>query len=540
MKTIMNLRTCVSPEGRFVYGVHRPRFFVDNFRESADLADLGSLPDGSRHKNLANFPSGTVREPAADWVFEIPNAFPFRGTTYIGKAWADARAGMPQAIRLPEAPEVSFFSSHPDSHSATMAIRSLPRTLQLALAVCSSDARDLCCLAHEACTLEADAHNGLPWGVAHVKLPSGRIKPDIADKGLFDAVANNPHLPQAYKQAMVLRPGAQGDSEIVGEWRGSNSHVYEYLRRNSYIPWGHYAANMADDAVRYRLQDLTLKDLTGMRHLYYQRSYTRLAGLLGLPSHTGGRCLTEDELETLRQGIVEAMQAKSKLDFDRTLWGWNYGFDLAPSRYRLHASHQQIHQQYAMIPSHVPLAMGEGFLPAFACGDLVAEFVRIFRRQTGQHFFECYQKAILENRRMDGDTQGSQQLLVHEDDQVMVFVPKAQTSQWELQLMPKSSVGSIVEADTAMRRSLDRAIFSAVRLLGAMGARMITSIEFSRPVVGGAPDQRLLMAFLPKLPESPGAFSEAQLRWINGHYPEDFALACRSHLPEAQDMEQQK
>jgi len=33
-----------------------------------------------------------------------------------------------------------------------------------------------------------------------------------------------------------------------------------------------------------------------------------------------------------------------------------------------------------------------------------------------------------------------------------------------------------------------------------------------------------------KLPESPGAFTEAQLRWINGHYPEDFAAACRSRL----------
>ena len=416
-----------------------------------------------------------------------------------------------------------------------MAIHNLPRTLQLALAATSSDARDLCCLAHEACTLQTDTHSGLPWGVAYVKLPNGRIKPDIADEGLFDAVANNPHLPQAYKQAMVLRPGAQGDSEIVGEWRRSNSHIYEYLRRNSYIPWGHYAANMADDAVRYRLQDLTLTDLSGMRHLYYQRSYARLAGLLDLPPNTGGRRLTEDELETLRQRIVEAVRSTPKIDFDRTLWGWNYGYDLAPSRYRLHASHQQIHQQYAMIPSHVPLATGKGFLSAFACGDLVAEFVRMFRRQTGRPFFECYQKAIFNNRRMDGNTQGSQQLLVYEDDRVMMFVPKAQTSQWELQLMPKSSVGSIVEADTAMRRSLDQAIFLAVRLLGAMGARLITSIEFSRPVIGGEPDQRLLLAFLPKLPESPGAFSEAQLRWINGHYPEDFALACRSHLPEVED-----
>jgi hypothetical protein len=27
-----------------------------------------------------------------------------------------------------------------------------------------------------------------------------------------------------------------------------------------------------------------------------------------------------------------------------------------------------------------------------------------------------------------------------------------------------------------------------------------------------------------------GAFSEAQLRWINGHYPEDFASACRLQI----------
>jgi hypothetical protein len=27
-----------------------------------------------------------------------------------------------------------------------------------------------------------------------------------------------------------------------------------------------------------------------------------------------------------------------------------------------------------------------------------------------------------------------------------------------------------------------------------------------------------------------GAFSEAQLRYINGHYPEDFAIACRQEL----------
>jgi hypothetical protein len=66
-----------------------------------------------------------------------------------------------------------------------------------------------------------------------------------------------------------------------------------------------------------------------------------------------------------------------------------------------------------------------------------------------------------------------------------------------------------------------------------MGASMISTIEYSKPVDDGDDDQRLLVAFLPRLPDSPGAFSEAQLRWINGHYPEDFAMACRRHLPEA-------
>jgi hypothetical protein len=82
-----------------------------------------------------------------------------------------------------------------------------------------------------------------------------------------------------------------------------------------------------------------------------------------------------------------------------------------------------------------------------------------------------------------------------------------------------------------LRRSLDRAILVTARVLGSMGARMVTTIEYSKPVVDGSRDQRLLVAFLPRLPESPGAFSEAQLRWINGHYPEDFARACRGHLP---------
>jgi hypothetical protein len=37
-------------------------------------------------------------------------------------------------------------------------------------------------------------------------------------------------------------------------------------------------------------------------------------------------------------------------------------------------------------------------------------------------------------------------------------------------------------------------------------------------------------AFIPRLPYAPGTFSEAQMRFIGGCYPEDFAFACRKVL----------
>jgi hypothetical protein len=81
-----------------------------------------------------------------------------------------------------------------------------------------------------------------------------------------------------------------------------------------------------------------------------------------------------------------------------------------------------------------------------------------------------------------------------------------------------------------MRRSLDRGLLIAMRILTALGATMVTVIEYSKRFQQTDSTQRLLYVFLPRLPESPGAFSEAQLRWINNHYPEDFALACRLRL----------
>ncbi len=117
---------------------------------------------------------------------------------------------------------------------------------------------------------------------------------------------------------------------------------------------------------------------------------------------------------------------------------------------------------------------------------------------------------------------------------MLLFVPKAQVSQWELQLLViadtfRGAVGNVVEADSEVRKSIDQGILTARKIFAGLGARMVTSIEFPKrlSIQNG---QRLLYSFLPKLPWSMGAFSEAQLRFICGHYPEDFATCCRLQL----------
>jgi len=246
------------------------------------------------------------------------------------------------------------------------------------------------------------------------------------------------------------------------------------------------------------------------------------------------------DLERLRTDIMHTLSDGGKgkpLGFTATLWGWNFGFDFSPSGYRLHASHQQVHQQYCMIPGafsrvHTAgpdqAAQSGGEPPdTFAFGDLIADFTARFKRLNGTDFFAAYLRAIRNNRRMDGRTDREESLIVYEDERVLLFAPKAQTSQWELQLMTAAPVGHILEADAGTRASLDRAMWIAVTVLERMGARMITTIEGSKRFDSPDTDQRLLYCFLPKLPYSPGSFTEAQLRWINGHYPEDFAAACR-------------
>lgn len=542
----MTLRTCVSPKRQFHYGIHKPSYTSCNLRAETEIHSLGHLDSGACHHNQANFPETDVQVDHGDWIFEIPNPLSFRGSTFIAKEWADHSADTPLHIRLPPQESLSLSQLLSEETLPETLFDKLPGPLLLTLATTSTDPKDLIRLAERCCDIEKN-DDGIPCGLIYSRRPQRLPQARIRDHALFEAVANNPALPDSYKRVMVLRPGAQGGSEIVGEFRkGEASHVFEYLRRNSYIAGGHYAANMADDAIRYTIDELSLTDITGMRHLYYQRSFVRLATHLGITIGAQAPCHSADNLETLRQTILTrlAETGGNPSGFSATLWGWNFGFDYAPSHYRLHASHQQVHQQYAMLPQEVAISHGSlnttpnEAMASFGCGDMVAEVIQSYRAEHECNFFDDYLACIHSNRRMDERTDLSSSLILWQDPHALLFVPKAQTSQWELQLMALnntdgSNIGNILEADTAARASLDRGILMAQKALAGLGAKMVTSIEYPKRIGNRGEDgQHLLHSFLPKLPESPGAFSEAQLRFINGHYPEDFAAACRQQLSE--------
>jgi hypothetical protein len=531
------LRTCVGPDGRFRVGRHRPDFTVANLRQNDFISRLGEMPDGTPVWNHANFPGTDVREPAADTIYEIPNAFPFRGTTFINSAWADARAGHPEKIRILPPPPCSLFDGletfqpgMADEDKIRM-LTSLPHPLKLALAQVSTDPEELCVLAAHACTLIFDPAGGVPRGMGFKTGRQGKPVPDIRFPDLFEILVNNPFLPDTFKTAMVLRPGIQGTSEIVGEHTGDHTHVFEYLRRNSYIPWGHFAANMADDAIRYRASDLSVKDIRGLRHLYYQRVFCRVGEQLEIPLPVHRTGLSVTDLETLRRTIIQTLDngRGPELTFNGALWGWNFGFGSAASGHRLHASHQMIHQQNALIPRQVQDHTGAS-LPCFSCGDLVSEFIRIFEATHDRPFFDAYIEAMKNNRRTDGNAREDASLIIHEDDHVYLFVPKAQVSEWELQVMTKSRVPHVLAADSAVRAALDLAILKAVQTLENLGAQMVTGIELSARFDASGPNQHLIYSFIPRLPYAPPTFSEAQLRWITGVYPEDLARACRDIL----------
>lgn len=528
------LLTSITPEGRFLVGCHNPSYRVTNLRERTALCDLGIGPNETIVTNAANFPAGDVTVTRARPIYEIRNAFPFRGCSYIDSGWADARRMDPSLIGIQPPPAVSLKTALGE-HCAPDAIQSiiqqLPISLRYTLAQTSTDPEELAWLAQSCCRLIFDSSNR-PTGLRQ-RVNKGRLIADIDDFELFETIANNPHLPDTYKEVMVLRPGAQGSSAIVGDFQCGTTEVFEYLRSNSYIPWGHYAANCAHTAIRYRIADLSATDMVGIRHLYYQRIYTVVAEHLGIGQAVRGRRLSVEALENLRLAIVAALASGCSLPGGlASLWGWNFGYDFSGSGYRLHASHQMIHQQYALIPPEVMGMHGEP-IAAFACGDLVADVVEQYQQAYQSDLFTDYLHALANNTRTDGAS-GEQSLVVWQDAQVMLFVPKAQVSQWELQLMvladsPSGPVGNVVEADAAVRCSLDRGILKAQQVLAALGTTMVTSIEYSKRI-GQNNGQRLLYAFLPKLPWSMGGFSEAQGRFILGHYPEDFAVACRRQL----------
>ena len=542
----MRIKTCVSPQGSFIFGLHKPKYQVENLRESHLSEILGTLDNGGPLFNTANFPDEPVQENSAVFIYEIPNPFPFRGTTYIGKAWADKNTENIKGIGLPRKPEISMSnvieqwaaSGYTNSKDTVKLIQSLPEPLLLALAANSTDPEDLEIMADACCEFIRNPQTMRPVGMPYHLDENERPRPVIKNRLLFDTLANNYFTPDDYKKIMILKPGVQGASKIVGEVNrpDKDSHVFEYLRRNSYIPWGHYAANMADDSVRYRIEDLSIVDMKGMRHLYYQRTFVRLACELKLDFPSPSGMHTENELEKIRVAILDklAIEPEIRLKFNATLWGWNFGFDYSPSKYRLHASHQQIHQQFALVPAEVSMGTDDTDcghqLASYACGDLVSNFIREYREETGADFFDAYARAIFTNCRMDGNTDRESSLIVFKDDNIILFVPKAQTSQWELQLMPLTPVGNIIEADPSVRNSLDIGLLKAIKALSNLGAQMVTVIEYAKRFDDNENGQRLLYSFLPRLPQSPGAFSEAQLRWINGHYPEDFAAACRAGL----------
>lgn len=530
-RAVIMLRTCVTSKGYFNVGLHRPSYQARNLRERDSRMKLGTLVDGLPHDNSVNFPQDDVREKSGRWIYEIANAFGFRGSTYIDSGWAAARAKNSDLIKIDPPPSCSLKKILADKMGADgldKIFKQMPVSVLYTLAANSTDPDELILLAKNCCRMKFDK-DGQPTGLVFLQ-KNNAVRPDIDDFELFETIANNPCLPDRYKEIMVLRPGVQGGSEIVGDQQEGATHIYEYLRRNSYIPWGHYAANMAEDSIRYQTSDLTLTDMQRLRYLYYQRMVVTMADCLGIQVDIQRRSLTEPELEHLRKQVLVAVE-KSGIH-PATLWGWNFGYDFSGSGYRLHASHQMIHQQFAMTPGEVEMLDGARQI-SYSCGDQVAEVVAQYLQENSSDFFDDYIRCIRQNRRMDtGEETGEESLIVHEDANVLLFVPKAQVSQWELQLMVTADrdgqpVGNVLEADTGARASIDKGILIAQHVFAGLGARMVTSIEYSRRL-GIKNGQRLLYSFLPKLPWSMGAFSEAQQRYICGHFPEDFAVACRS------------
>jgi len=529
-----SIKTCVRYDGSFIFGIHKPNYKVINRRLNKTITELGRTEHGEIIQNHVNFPDGDLEITAAQPIYEIPNAFPFWGTTYILGDVASKVVNEPFPVSFAPKGKTDFEIW---DDFKKVSLKDVPRPIVLAMAQTCTNPNILVSLLPLAAQFVEDK-DGTVVGLRYDKMKDGSVRPRIFDHDLYETLGNNPCLPDQIKQVMLLKPGVQGTSPIVGEYLDkAKCHIWEYLRANSYIPWGHFAANMAEDSIRYSVKNLDMDDITGLRHLYYQRIYITLASELGIPIKKQG-LLSRHELEEIRCEIQSALDKRGYEDlrFSSTLWGWNYGYDFSPSGFRLHASHQQIHQQFALIPDVVEAQDGgiHNRIPTYAIGDMVASFIEQFKQQYKTNFFDAYIKAILTNNRTDGLDEPEQGLSIFRDENVMLFVPKAQRFHGELHILCLEKVGNIIEANNAVRKSLDKAIYLAVNILDRLGARMITSFELSKRF-GVNIDQRLMYCLIPKHPQSPGAFSEQQARWITGHFPEDFARSCRQivrELPE--------
>ena len=232
------IQTTITPDGKFYYGIHKPSYSVQNQRQDTVLQNLGHDMQGNPVDNKRNSPDDTVEVENGDWVFEIPNPFPFKGRTYINKAWADSSAGNPEKIRLPAPEPVSLTQTLKKCSLKDTLFEHLPPPLLLALATCSTDPEDLVRLAELSSEIEKN-DTGIPIGLRYETDPGNKVIPIIHNRPLFEAVANNHHLPDSYKIVMVVRPGAQGGSEIVGEWeRDPNTHIFRISTEKLLHPVG--------------------------------------------------------------------------------------------------------------------------------------------------------------------------------------------------------------------------------------------------------------------------------------------------------------
>ena len=52
------LQTCVTPDGKFQYGIHKPAYSVTNLRPSAAIEHLGLTEENEPVNNESNYPTG--------------------------------------------------------------------------------------------------------------------------------------------------------------------------------------------------------------------------------------------------------------------------------------------------------------------------------------------------------------------------------------------------------------------------------------------------------------------------------------------------